>query len=534
MRDSSDTPTTEPDPLIGRQIHHLQIVERIGQGGMGAVYKAEHVLLNELRALKVLRTELFGSVPNAVERFEREARIAVKLRHPNLVLLYDFFVEEDHHFLVMEYVMGTSLAAFLREHGALSVEGTCRIGIQCCAGLAHAHEMGIIHRDLSPENVMLASSESGMSVKIIDFGVARAAFGPRGQTLVRAERTLTGANEFIGKPAYASPEQAGALRRGEVLDHRSDIYTLGLILFEMATGQPPFHADSPFDYLSHHAHDTPPRPTELAPDLAIPVDLERVILRCLEKDRDRRYATARELSAALEWAWRARDARAAPLPAPKRARARGAARRRNRVAPIAVGVAGAAIGIGAGFWWLGREAPREEIAAPEPFAESEPIAAPVEGVEAPPIVPEPAPEPAPAPITVAPEPTPEPTPEPLAAAAKPEPIPAEPPAAKPEPRAPMPAPIEAKPAPAPAPKPEPAAPKPTPKPAPAKPRVVAFVNEGEMQRAFDAALEFERTHAKAEAIENWKEFRGRSPSRELDEKAKRRITELTLGSLPGL
>lgn len=136
----SDSPTTEPDPLIGHQIRHLQIIERIGQGGMGAVYKAEHVLLHELRALKVLRTEWLGLVPNAVEleRFQREARIAVKLRHPNLVLLYDFFVEEDRHFLVMEYVMGTSLAAFLREHGALSVEGTRRIGIQCCAGLAHA------------------------------------------------------------------------------------------------------------------------------------------------------------------------------------------------------------------------------------------------------------------------------------------------------------------------------------------------------------------------------------------------------------
>src|SRR2546426_5424323 len=211
MRDSSDSPTPAPDPVIGRQIRDLRVVERIGQGGMGAVYKAEHVLLHEPRALKVMRTELFNSVPNAIERFEREARIAVKLRHPNLVLLYDFFVEEDHHFLVMEYVVGTSLAAFLREHGALSVEGTCRIGIQCCAGLAHAHEMGIIHRDLSPENLMLASSDAGLSVKIIDFGVARAAFGTRGQSLIGADSTLTGANEFIGKPRYASPEQAGAL-----------------------------------------------------------------------------------------------------------------------------------------------------------------------------------------------------------------------------------------------------------------------------------------------------------------------------------
>jgi serine/threonine-protein kinase len=503
MRDSSDTPTTEPDPLIGRRVRDLRIVERIGQGGMGAVYKAEHVLLHEPRALKVLRAELFRSMPNAVERFEREARIAVRLRHPNLVLLYDFFVEDDHHFLVMEYVAGTSLAAFLREHGALSVEGTCRIGIQCCAGLAHAHEMGIIHRDLSPENVMLAAGESGMSVKIIDFGVARAAFGPRGQSLVRVgDSTLTGAHEFIGKPAYASPEQAGALRRGEALDHRSDIYTLGVILFEMATGRPPFSADSPFDYLSKHAHETPPRPTEIAPDLGVPPDLERVILRCLEKERDRRYATARELSAALEWAWRANDARAAPAPVHKRARARAAARRRNRIASTAAGVAIAAIAAGTGaLWWLGRDAQQEELTSPEPIAD------PVEEFEAPLIVPKPAPEPAPMPPAVT----------------EPEPVLPEPPAVKPAPVRPEPEPIESQ-----------AAPAPSPKPAPAKPRVVAFANEDEMQRAFDAAVEFESAHGTDEAIAHWKEFRGRSPSRELDEKAKRRITELTLGSLPGL
>src|SRR5262249_7234880 len=161
---------------------------------------------------------------------------------------YDFFVEDDHHFLVMEYVVGTSLSTFLRERGVLSVEGTCRIGIQCCAGLAHAHQMGIVHRDLSPENVMLAASATGVSVKIIDFGVARAAFGGRGQSWMQADRTLTGSGEFIGKPRYASPEQAGALRSGQVLDHRSDLYTLGLILYEMATGHSPFHADSAFDY----------------------------------------------------------------------------------------------------------------------------------------------------------------------------------------------------------------------------------------------------------------------------------------------
>jgi eukaryotic-like serine/threonine-protein kinase len=525
MRDSSDSPTPAPDPLIGRQIRDLRIVERIGQGGMGAVYKAEHVLLHEPRALKVMRTELFESVPNAVERFEREARIAVKLRHPNLVLLYDFFVEADHHYLVMEYVVGTSLAAFLREHGALSVEGTCRIGIQCCAGLSHAHEMGIIHRDLSPENVMLATTDAGLSVKIIDFGVARAAFGGRGSSLIRAaDKTLTGANEFIGKPRYASPEQAGALRKGETIDHRSDLYTLGLILYEMATGRPPFHADSPLDYLSQHAHEPPPLPSEIAPDLGIPSALERVILRCLEKDREQRYANARELSAALEWAWRASGtepprrapgrASEAPVPAIPRSR---------RVAPLAAGTALAVLAAGAGgLWWSTRAgeepASREQPAPPlpAPVAPSEPLAANE------PIAVEVSPEPAPVDPFVTPEPELAPQPEPappIAVAPEPAVAPAPKPEAKPEPR--------------PEPKPERPAPA-APKPAPAKPSAVAFANEREMKRAFDAALEFEKSHPASAAIANWKEFRGRSPSQELDEQAKRRITALTLGNLPGL
>jgi serine/threonine-protein kinase len=522
MRDSSDTPTTQEDPLVGRQIRDLRIVARIGQGGMGAVYKAEHVLLNEPRALKVMRTELFDSVPNAVERFEREARIAVKLRHPNLVLIYDFFVEADHHFLVMEYVTGTSLAAFLRQHGALSVEGTCRIGIQCCAGLAHAHEMGIIHRDLSPENLMLASSESGLSVKIIDFGVARAGFSTRGSGAKTADSTLTGANEFIGKPAYASPEQAGALRRGEALDQRSDLYTLGLILYEMATGQTPFHAESPFDYLSQHVHAAPPRPTEIAADLGIPEGLESVILRCLEKDRDRRYASARDLSAALEWAWR--SAQVAPAPEPARSRTavtrvHRAAQRSRRVTPIAAGAAIAALAGGAGaLWWWGRPAPSdfapERIATTAAERPSEPIAPPA---------PEPLP---PAPIAAPVEPEPAPAPEPQAAV--PEPAPVEPAAAAPIPKpAPRAEPTAAQ-------RSAPPAPKPVAKPAPEKPRVIAFANDAEMKSAYQAALEFEHDHGKGEAIARWKEFRARAPSRELDELAKRRITALTLGSLPGL
>src|SRR5262249_33970288 len=153
------------------------------------------------------------------------------------------FVEDGDHFLVMEYVVGQSLAELLRARGALSTAEICRIGVQCCAGLAHAHELGIVHRDLSPENVMLTPTADGPQVKIIDFGVARAALSH--ETAARfADATLTRAGDFVGKPRYASPEQAGALRPGEQLDARSDLYSLGLMLYEMATGVLPFQSES--------------------------------------------------------------------------------------------------------------------------------------------------------------------------------------------------------------------------------------------------------------------------------------------------
>src|SRR5215472_3922089 len=184
MHDDADKARDNaPDPMIGRQVRDLRILERIGRGGMGAVYKAEHVLLKEIRALKMIRAERFESVSQALERFQREARIAVRLRHPNLVLVYDFFIEGGDQFLVMEYVVGESLAARIRERGALSSDETCSIGLQCCQGLAYAHDMGIVHRDLSPENILLMTGPDAPRVKIIDFGIARAAASPAETTL---------------------------------------------------------------------------------------------------------------------------------------------------------------------------------------------------------------------------------------------------------------------------------------------------------------------------------------------------------------
>jgi serine/threonine-protein kinase len=492
MPDAFDNATLLPgdpetDPLIGSQIRDFHVLERIGRGGMGTVYKAEHLLLREPRALKVMRAELFQAVPNAVERFQREARIAVKLRHPNLVLLYDFFVERGDHFLVMEYVVGKSLAALLRECGTLSVREACRIGIQCCAGMAHAHGMGIVHRDLSPENVMLAPSPAGMSVKIIDFGVARAVIASRGQGWVGADAALTGADEFLGKPRYCSPEQARR-RRGEAIDQRSDLYTLGLILYEMVTGTSPFQSDTSLGYLSLHANQPPTPPTQLRPDLAIPAGLEQVILRCLEKDREYRFASASELGAALEWALRSGDPRDAPFAWEQRRASQRT--RRWPVVPIAAGAALAVVAAGtAALWGSGRR----EAVAPAPI---------VPEVAVTPALPEPA------------EPAPE---APLA--------PREEPAESvlhPPPEEPAPAPRATEPA------PEPRVERAPPR---ADPTAAAFADAAEMQRAFDDALAFEGSHDPSAAIASWKRFRSRSPSRDLDEQAKRRITELTLRNL---
>src|SRR5271157_285613 len=563
MRDAMDSPRDNaPDPMIGRQVRDLRILERIGRGGMGAVYKVEHVLLREIRALKMIRAERFGSVPQALERFQREARIAVRLRHPNLVLIYDFFIEGGDQFLVMEYVVGESLAARIREHGALSIDETCSIGIQCCAGLAYAHDMGIVHRDLSPENILLRAGPDASRVKIIDFGIARAAVSESEMTLA-GEATLTRVGDFLGKPRYASPEQAGKLRAGETLDARSDLYTIGLILYEMVTGDLPFHSDTEIGYLSLHAFEPPPPPTRVRPDLPIPPALEQVILRCLEKDRARRFSDARALTAALEWAWHSGDPRLAPFPlaaptSPEETRLfepvdtaqwREAAPRRSAaqddpgevaregasgIAPL-VGLAllaGVLAGI-AVWWWTGsRTIPAHEppgLLASAP-SEGEPAKSPPA---------EPRPEPPTEPAAKAQAASVEPPPKPRPAAAPP---PAAATTSSPAPQAPAHVPA----APAHAPTPPAASTPAVPRlassaPAPAKatpPSTIRaavsappFADEAEMQRSFEEAVRFEESHDAAAAIESWKRFRGRGPTRELDEEAKRHITRLTLAGL---
>lgn len=466
-------PTT--DPLIGRQVRDLLILELIGRGGMGAVYRAEHVLLRELRAVKVIRKESF-QVPDAIERFSREARIAVRLRHPNLVLVHDFFLEDGDHFLVMEYVAGDSLGKRIRTSGPLDAETACKLAIRCCAGLAHAHEMGIVHRDLSPENILLTPTSRGLEPRIIDFGIARAAFAQVDSGGTEADVTLTRIGGFVGKPRYASPEQAGRLRRGEKIDARSDIYTFGLILYEMVTADLPFHSDSEIGYLSLHHSSLPERPTVLRPELGIPLSLERVILCCLEKDRDHRYSSAADLAQALEavlaelrsggsQAGYAQPFGASDAP-PVRPGSpdddqdyrddpdyEDESRGRGMVPFLVAGIVLLCAALAALGWvqWRG-EAPSEVAATAPAIAEPAPIAPPLPE-------PSPLPEATPLPALIREAPVPVPTPVPLPA---PTPVPP-----------PVPAP-EAKAAPVAKPTPKPVA-KPAPTPEPAPPPVVASV-----------------------------------------------------------
>ena len=266
--------------MIGRTVLHFTIVSKLGQGGMGVVYLARDQRLERDVALKVLREGLLADEA-ARKRFRKEALALSKLNHPNIAFIYDFDTHGGIDFLVMEYVAGTSLAERL-EHGALSEKETASIGAQIAQALEEAHEHGVIHRDLKPGNVL--STAKGR-VKVLDFGLARFL---RADELA-ATASLTETHAMTGTLPYMAPEQLN----GEAADARSDIHAAGLVLYEMATGQRAFREQLPsrlIDAILNH----PPIPPRNINRKICP-ELERIILKCLEKDPENRYQSAREL-----------------------------------------------------------------------------------------------------------------------------------------------------------------------------------------------------------------------------------------------
>ncbi|HET9532907.1 MAG TPA: bifunctional serine/threonine-protein kinase/formylglycine-generating enzyme family protein [Blastocatellia bacterium] len=278
------------DRFIGLLIDDkYRIEEKIGEGGMGKVYRATHVHMDHTVALKILHTHL-SSDQTALERFRREARAAAYIRHPNAVAVTDFGVTRDTGiaYLVMEFLEGVELRQKIKQNKQLDFEESFFIVQQTCAALQAAHAKGIIHRDLKPDNIWLLPTEDGITrVKVLDFGIAKL----KTSTETSA---LTQQGMIVGTPYYMSPEQC----RGEELDARSDIYSMGVILYEMMTGEVPFQASTPVGVVLKHANEPPRPPHEIRAEL--PPPLEEVILRALKKKREDRQESAIQLAQELE------------------------------------------------------------------------------------------------------------------------------------------------------------------------------------------------------------------------------------------
>ncbi|HEY4159607.1 MAG TPA: serine/threonine-protein kinase, partial [Polyangiaceae bacterium] len=278
LHDRPTDPGYLADPLIGMVIaERYRILEQIGRGGMGVVYRAEHARIGKLMALKLLAGELTRD-REQVARFKREALLASKLSSPNTVQVFDFGTSETLVYLAMEYLRGEDLSRLIRRQGPLGVERTAKIVIQICASLGEAHDKGIVHRDLKPENILIVPGPNGEDlVKVLDFGLAKLRESPE-----LSDVTTRGA--IVGTPYYMSPEQI----RGESVGPQSDVYSLGALMYACLTASFVFDGNTPMAVLSRHLTDDPVSPSQRFPELAIPEAISQVVMSTLRKDPARR------------------------------------------------------------------------------------------------------------------------------------------------------------------------------------------------------------------------------------------------------
>lgn len=284
---------TREDSLVGTTLDNRYRIESIiGRGGMSTVYKAQHLFLQRDVAIKIMQEHLATNVEGRM-RFQREAQAAASLSHPNIIAVTEFGVGAGGEpYMVMDYLEGKSLADVLRERVRAQPGLALEIFKQVAAALQHAHEKGIVHRDLKPSNVMLTrgGTDNSMMVKVVDFGLAR--FLP---SAGKDDRRLTAAGELVGSPYYMSPEQI----RDEELDARSDIYAFGCLMYETLTGVRPFADTNAITVLSMHLYEPPPAFSAVLHPNRVPSELEEIVLKCLEKNRSKRYQTMLALAADL-------------------------------------------------------------------------------------------------------------------------------------------------------------------------------------------------------------------------------------------
>jgi serine/threonine-protein kinase len=282
------------DPYLGKEVAgQFRIVEKIGKGGMGAVYKAEQPDMNRYVAIKILHSR-YLSRSDLVSRFRREARAMSQLSHPNTARVFLYGQLDDGAcYFVMEHLVGRNLAQIVRAEGAMKPRRAMRIMTQVCGALEEAHQAGIVHRDLKPENIFV-TSQGGIHdfPKVLDFGLAKVTE----RQMRPGSMVLTQQGMVFGTPEFMSPEQA----HGKTLDARSDIYSLGIILYELLTGKLPFDAKQPIEFIQLHVNATPIPLSERLPEATFPAGLEEVVMAALAKKPEERYASAAEFAAALD------------------------------------------------------------------------------------------------------------------------------------------------------------------------------------------------------------------------------------------
>lgn len=286
--DNTELVAIKQDKLIGQIFaDRYQIIESVGRGGMSVVYRAQHKYIERIVAIKLLHHHLVED-KNSVKRFQREARAASSLTHQNIISVYDFGVSADGDaFIVMDYLEGRALDAMLDQGGPLPEHEAIDIIRQVCKGLIHAHKKGIIHRDLKPANLMLTVDEdNSVLVKIVDFGIAKVQ-----GTEDRASQHLTRTGQVFGSPLYMCPEQWS----GQSADARSDIYSLGCLMYELLLGAPPFCGKDAIETMSMHLDESPLSFKEFNPEVTVSDQMEALVLRCLEKKPGKRFQSVTEL-----------------------------------------------------------------------------------------------------------------------------------------------------------------------------------------------------------------------------------------------